>query len=91
MAHDHSEHHRERIIGNLVQAEDHLRSDYCPECLDKHLISAGMYMEEQASTNPEKDRKLMEYAERIREIRRKIQEMNDIKHENDKRRLSSTI
>jgi len=91
MVHDHSKHHREEMVKNLIQAEDHLRKDFCPECLDKHLLGGEAYMEEELSTNPDAERELLELAEKVRQIRRKIQEMNNIKHENDTRKIETTL
>jgi len=48
-------------------------------------------MEEEVSTNPRANKELLELAERVREIRRRIQEMNEMKHENMARKLQSTI
>jgi hypothetical protein len=89
--HDHSDYHREKIVGNLIQAEDHLRSQPCPECVDKHLVSAGSYLEEETATNPNSSPELLALAERVREIRRKIQELNNIKHSIDQQKLQATI
>jgi uncharacterized membrane protein len=88
---EHSDFHKEKIVGNLIQAEDHLRSQPCPECLDKHLVSASQYLEEENSTNPNSNPELLALAERIREIRRKIQELNNQKNIRDQQRLQSTV
>lgn len=79
------------MISNLIQAEDHLRSEYCPECLDKHLTSASAYMEEEVSTNPEANKRLLELAEKVRQIRREIQEMENMKHTNDLRKSAKVV
>jgi hypothetical protein len=81
------------MAGNLIQAEQHLRSDYCPHCLEKHLLGSEMYMSEQASTNPNSPNRdeLLALADRVREIRRRIQELNNMKHTTDQQKLQSTV
>lgn len=81
MAHNHSEFHNEKMISNLVQAEDHLTSQNCPECEDKHLSSAAAYMEEEVQHNPRADPRLLALAQKIRNVRRELQEMQGIKHD----------
>lgn len=78
--HNHSTHHKEEMIKNLIQAENHLTKDYCPECLNKHLLGAEAYMEEEVSTNPNANPELLELAQRVREIRRRLQKMENIRH-----------
>ena len=87
----HSRFHRDKITGNLIQLQDHLREYQCPECIDKHALSVISYMEEELATNPNASPELLELAEKVREIRRRIQEMNDIKMATDKNRLDSTL
>lgn len=88
---NHSKFHNEKMIANLIQSEDHLRQEYCPECLQKHLLGSESYMEEEVSTNPDANKRLLELAERVREIRREIQEMNEAKHGNMRQKLQSTV
>ncbi len=83
MTHDHSSFHKEKMVSNLIQAEDHLQGQHCPECEDKHLRSASAYMEEEVSHNPEgSDPRLLMLAQKVRNIRRELQEMEGIKHDN---------
>jgi len=89
--HDHSEYHKEKIIGNLSQLEDHLRSQPCSECCQKHAINASQYLEEQSATNPDSNPELLKLAERVREIRRRLQELNNMKHSHDQQKLQSTV
>jgi len=87
----HSEFHRDKMVSNLIQAQDHLREYQCPECIDKHLLSSVAYMEEELSTNQNANPELLALAERVREIRRRIQEMNDVKMANSQKRLGSIV
>jgi thiamine kinase-like enzyme len=89
---DHSDYHKEKIIGNLGALEDHLRTQPCEQCMDKHGVLATQYLEEEASTNPDANREeLLALAERVREIRRRIQELNNMKHSIDQQKLQSTV
>ena len=87
----HSEFHRDKMVSNLIQLQDHLREYSCPECMDKHALSTVAYMEEEMATNPNANPELMALAERVREIRRRIQEMNDVKMANSQKRLGSIV
>jgi hypothetical protein len=50
------------------------------------------YLTEEASTNPNANREeLLALADRVREIRRRIQELNDMKHIGEQQKLQTTI
>jgi len=49
------------------------------------------YLEEEISTNPEANPELLALAERVREIRRRIQELNNMKHTNEQQKLQTTV
>ena len=90
--HDHSAYHQERIQGNLQALEDHLRSQPCKECSDKHAVNISSYLEEEASTNPNANREeLLALADRVREIRRRIQELSNMKHTSEQQKLQTTV
>jgi len=90
--HDHSAYHQEKIQGNMQALEDHFRSQPCGECCDKHAVNISQYLEEQASTNPDRNsQELLALAERVREIRRKFQELNNQKNIIDQQKLQSTV
>jgi hypothetical protein len=58
----------------------------------KHSLGLEGYLEEEASTNPDANREeLLALAERVREIRRRIQELNNMKHSIDQQKLQSTV
>jgi hypothetical protein len=91
--HDHSEHHRDEMIKNAVALESHLHGNHCVECESKHSYALEGALQEQASTNPNSpDRQeLLSLADKVREIRRRIQELNDMKHTNEQQKLQSTV
>lgn len=88
MTHDHSEFHNEKMVSNLIQAEDHLQAQHCPECEDKHLRSASAYMEEEVSHNPSADPRLLMLAQKVRNVRRELQSMQGMKHDNSQDTLT---
>jgi len=88
---EHSGFHLDKATSNLIQSEDHLRQQPCPNCLDKHLLSASEYLTEEKATNPDANPELLKFADEIREIRRKIQELNNQKHTIDQQKLKSTV
>jgi hypothetical protein len=58
----------------------------------KHSLGMEQYLEEEASTNPNANRdELLALADKVREIRRKIQELQNIKHTSDQQKLQSTV
>ena len=89
--HDHSEHHRDEMIKNAVALESHLQKNHCPECEMKHSYALEGALEEEISTNPEANPELLALAERVREIRRRIQELNNMKHTNEQQKLQTTV
>jgi polyhydroxyalkanoate synthesis regulator phasin len=90
--HDHSEHHKDEMIKNAIALESHLQGNHCVECESKHGYAIEGALQEQASTNPNANRdELLALADRVREIRRRIQELNNQKHTIDQRKLQSTV
>lgn len=68
---------RFKAVGELLLLEDHLINDPCPECMNKHSITASRLMSEAASLE-DGQMSDIDYAESIEEIRTKLKPENDI-------------
>ena len=68
---------RFKAVGELLLLEDHLINDPCPECMNKHSITASRLMSEAASLE-DGQMSDIEYAEAIESIREKLKPENDI-------------
>lgn len=70
----HYDYTKDEIKKHLVLLEDHLKSDPCPDCLDKHLTAIEGYSEEGTSQTDSEAEKLqfLQLAEKARELRKSL-------------------
>jgi len=78
-------------IKNAIALEDHLTKDPCPECSAKHVLALENYLEEEYHTNPNADRRLLQLAQKVRDIRRELMEMQGLKHNHSSNVLSNSV
>jgi len=73
------QYNREAMAKELLLLEAHLTNPgaYCPECVEKHLMTAEAYAEEGVRLG---DKSLAEYAENIRDMRKSLLGHGDHSH-----------
>jgi hypothetical protein len=72
------------LVPNAWQTSDELDGQ-------KHSLGLESYLQEEQATNPNANPELLALADRVREIRRRIQELNNMKHTSEQQKLQSTV
>ena len=65
----HREHHLEGSVKNLLAFENHARTDGCPHCMTKHILTVEQLLGEEAE---QRDGAAAQLAKRATEIREKL-------------------
>ena len=89
--HLHTDHHFDSAIKHGIALEEHLRSNPCVECMSKHAYALENYLEEEVATNPNANPRLLQLANKVRDVRRELMEMHGIKHSHSVEKAEQTI